>query len=288
MTPRPIVVAYDASEGAEAALGWALDEGRRSGAPVLLVHVLESLALAGPVPVSQSPWLDEGARRDIRQMVVSAVGRARETHPDVAVTGTVIEGAASAVLIDQSKQARLVVMGSRGHGGFAGLLLGSTSMNVCAHAHSPVVVVRQTAAADDAPVVVGVDGSACSLLAADFAFAEAATRKVSLRVLWAWPMPVPNWQPPAVDPEEAAFAKDMQIQGAVAPLRDKYPQVSAAIDIVDGPAGRVMVEASHGAQLVVVGTRGMGQMRGMLLGSVSQQLLHHAHCPVAVVREQPA
>ncbi|BCB75094.1 universal stress protein [Phytohabitans flavus] len=267
MTSRPIVVGYDASEGAEAALGWALDEGWRTGAPVLLVYVFEWLGPVGPIP---APRPDDGAER----IVSARVGRARTSHPQVTVAGTVASGPATAVLVDRSEQARLMVLGSRGHGGFTGLLLGSTSINVSAHAHSPVVVVRQTAAAGDTPVVVGVDGSACSLLAADFAFAEAATRKVSLRVLSARPQPAPNGQPP-------------EIQGAVAPLRDKYPQVSAAIDIVDGPAGRVMAEASHDAQLVVVGTRGMGQLRGTLLGSVSQQLLHHAHCPVAVVREQP-
>jgi nucleotide-binding universal stress UspA family protein len=289
MIPLPITVGYDASVGAKLALRWALDEAGRTGAPVSLLFAYEWLAVAGPISPGPSSWPDRGFREDAQKLVDMAVTAAFQTHPHVAVTGSTDGGSAAAALLDRSRHSSLVVLGSRGHGGFAELLIGSTSVSVSAHAHCPVVVVRgNEPAAADTPVVVGIDDSACALVALEFAFAQAAARGTSLRVVRAWSPPAPQWQPPDFDLEEAATAERVEVQELVANWREKYPQVPLNIDVVVDSPGHAMVEASHSAQLAVVGSRGRGGFRGLLLGSVSQQLLHHAHCPVAVVRELAA
>ncbi|MDQ7910401.1 universal stress protein [Phytohabitans sp. ZYX-F-186] len=287
MTTYPIIVGYDGSAGAHAALRWALDEGSRTGAPVTVMFVFEWLAVAGPIAPGPRNWPDHGARDDAQKMVDAAVTQAFQTHPRVAVTGEVVGGSAAIILQERSREARLMVLGSRGHDGFAELLLGSTTVAVSAHAHCPVVVVRGEEPGGG-PVIAAVDGSDCALLALEYAFEQAAARDTGLRVLRAWQPPAPRWRPPEYDLEEQATAERVELDELLASWRVKYPAVDVAVDVLAGPTGRVLVDATRGAQLVVVGSRGRGGFRGLLLGSVSQQLLHHAHCPVAVVRELPA
>jgi nucleotide-binding universal stress UspA family protein len=190
-----------------------------------------------------------------------------------------------------STQSRLVVLGHRGLGGFAGLLLGSVGVAVSAHAHCPVVVVRGNARPETArrPVAVGLDDSPQADLAIGFAFEEAACRQVGLTAVRAWTPPHLPWQtatrPLVYDADELESAERHLAETALAGWRDKYPGVRVTIRLVPGGAGHALVTASHDSQLMVVGSRGRGGFAGLLLGSVSQQLLHHAHCPVAVVRE---
>ncbi|MGN9906591.1 universal stress protein [Phytohabitans sp. LJ34] len=271
----PIVVGFDESDGARAALRWAMDEGARGGAPVDLVYAFDWPVMDGAASLAPAVWPDYGARDEAGKAVTAAVAQTHERHPDVAVTGAVVAGAATAVLVERSHRARLVVLGGRGAGGFAGQLVGSTSVSVSAHARCPVVVVRGREPAAGAPVVVGVDGSDQALLAVEFAFAAAAGRGTSLQVVRA------GDQPAHVDAARAETA------GLVSAWRDTYPQVPASVHVVAGSAAAALVEASGGAQLVAVGSRGRGGFRGLLLGSVSQQLLYHADCPVAVVRALP-
>ena len=135
------------------------------------------------------------------------------------------------------------------------------------------------------PVVVGFDGSDQASAALGVAFEEAAARRVGLRVLRAWQPPVPRWSVTelGVDLEELAVAERTAVTEALKPWRDRYPQVAVTVDVVAGGAARELVSVSRTCQLVVVGSRGRGGFRGLLLGSVSQQLLHHAECPVIVV-----
>ncbi|MDG4786692.1 universal stress protein [Micromonospora sp. WMMD1102] len=285
MNAHPIVVGYDASDGARAALSWALAEAARTGAQVTLLFAFEWPAVASTVAPVATSWPDQGAREDARKMLDSAILDAFQTHPRVVVTGTVQDGPAAVLLREQSRQARLLVLGSRGHGGFTGLLLGSTTVAVSAHAHCPVVVVRGERERPDGPVVVGVDGSPGAQLALEYAFAQAAARDAELRVVRAWTPIAPRWQPPGYGPEEQAAVERAELDRVLTDGRSRYPQVRVTVEVTPGPAGRVVVDASRDAQLVIVGTRGHGGFGGLLLGSISQQLLHHAHCPVAVVRE---
>ncbi|MGK5739206.1 universal stress protein [Micromonospora sp. URMC 103] len=283
-----ILVGYDGSADAQLALRWALDEGGRSGRPVRLAYVFEWMTVGdwlGP-GVAPGVWPNETARRKVEELVRRAVADAARAHPDLDVTGEVYDGPPPLVLQERSAEAALLVLGSRGHGGFGGLLVGSTAVAVTAHADCPVVVVRAPAAPEDGPVVVGVDGSAQSLVALGFAAERAARRRVPLRALRAWSPPGTARSDSEREADETAAAERAAVEEALAPWRRSFPHLAATVEVTAGNPASLLVDASGGAQLVAVGTRGHGGLRGMLLGSVSQQLIQHARCPVAVVRER--
>ncbi|PGH45946.1 Nucleotide-binding universal stress protein, UspA family [Micromonospora sediminicola] len=287
MSDDEILVGYDGSTDASVALDWALDEAGRSGRPVRLAYVFEWLTVAGWIGPGVAPgvWPDETARRQVEELVRKAAADAAAERPGLTVHGEVFDGPPALVLQERSAGAGMLVLGSRGHGGFGGLLAGSTAVSVTAHAHCPVVVVRDGQAATSGPVVVGSDGSPSALRALGFAVERAAQRDVPLRVLRAWEPPGDRWVPPDFDPQETAATERAAAEAELAPWRESFPDVPVEIEAVPGSAAALLVEASRSAQLVVVGSRGRGGLRGMLLGSVSQQLIQHAHCPVAVVRE---
>ena len=162
------------------------------------MFVFEWLAVAGPIAPGPRNWPDRGAGEDAQTLVDTAVSDAFQTHPRVAVTAEVADGSAAIILRERARAARLMVLGSRGDGGFADLLLGSTTVAVSAHAHCPVVVVRGEDEPAGGPVVAGVDGSDCALLALEYAFEQAAARGARLRVVRAWTPPAPRWRPPTM------------------------------------------------------------------------------------------
>lgn len=191
------------------------------------------------------------------------------------------------VLGQEARHAQLVVLGDRGLGGFSGLVLGSVALGMAARSACPVVVVRgpEPAAADgDAPlpVVVGVDGSPLSEAAVAFAFAFADERGAPLVALHTW------WVDPVLGPvldrEVTSQHEHEVLAERLAGWADTYPDVRVERMVVHRQAVGALRELSERAQLVVVGSRGRGGFEGMLLGSVSQALLHHSACPVAVVR----
>jgi len=286
-----IVVGYDGSAAAAAALTWAIDEGRRLATPVRLVYVLEWPVHLDPIAQRPAGWPDSQFRRDAEAVVEEAAADAARSEPDVTVRSVVLEGPVAATLCTLSAQARMIVLGHRGVGGFSGLLVGSVSLAVTAHAHCPVVVVRGGSPEErrDLPVAVGVDDSVTSQLAIGFAFEEAASRGVGLVAVRAWqPPPVPwrtDVRPLALDADELETAEWHALHEALAQWRKTYSAVNATTRLLPGNASHALVTQSQEAQLVVVGSRGRGGFAGLLLGSVGQQLLHHAHCPVAVVRE---
>jgi len=284
MTTRPIVVGYDGSDDARAALNWALDEASRMSAPVRLVYAFEWFA--GPVWISPGPtsWPDTQARNVVRGMLTTAVDGARESHPTVSVTASMVDGPSALRLQDASDEASLVVVGSRGLGGFTELLVGSTAVGASAGAHCPVVVVRGVPR-PDGQIVVGVDGSRCSQVALGWAFEQAAARRAALRVVKTWQSPAQQFVLPDMDVESVSRVALRGLDELVKEWREKYPEVVVTTEVRDAAPAATLIELSEAAQLVVVGSRGRGGLRGLLLGSVSQQLIHHSHAPVAVVRE---
>ncbi|MET8091764.1 universal stress protein [Micromonospora sp. NPDC005220] len=279
MRNAEILVGYDGSTDASMAVDWAVDEARHSGQPVRLAYVFEWLTVASWVGPGVAPgvWPDDTARRQVDDLVRKAAADAAAANPGLQITGEVYDGPPALVLQERSAEAGMLVLGSRGHGGFGGLLVGSTAVSVAAHAHCPVVVVRDGPSAAG-PVAVGVDGSEPSLVALGFAVERAAQRRTPLRVLHAW---TPGPDAAAGVPDERAA-----VEQTLETWRRTFPDLAVSVDLVPTSPAAMLIEASRDAQLIVVGSRGRGGLAGMLLGSVSQQLIQHAACPVAVVRER--
>ncbi|TDB94011.1 universal stress protein [Actinomadura sp. 7K534] len=274
---RGVVVGYDGSPASEAAVRWAAAEARLRGVPLTVAHAWDLYGAASPMAV---PIGDLVAAAE--KVVAEGADHAREETGEVrAVIG---RGGATSVLMEAAGGAELIVVGTRGRGGFAGLVLGSTAVELASHASVPVVVVRERHAEGrpDGPVVVGVDGSAASLEAIALAFTEADLRGAELVAVAAWPAEVEIGPAPLLDTGSLREFAAERLDRLVAPLRDKYPGVRVRTEVVTGRPREVLLDAAADARLVVVGSRGRGGFRGLLLGSVSHALLHHADAPVAV------
>ncbi|MEU6538978.1 universal stress protein [Streptomyces sp. NPDC047000] len=299
-----VVVGVDGSASGLGAVEIAAHEARLRGAGLRVVHAFFWPAMH--VPLGRSPLgpPEGGIRNMVERLVAEAVERARAVEPDLDVSHVVMTGEPLTVLEAQSRDAELVVVGSRGMGGFVGLLVGSTAVHLAAHGRCPVLVARErtrregAASADgpvdrqtDGPIVLGVDGSVAGERAVEFAFAEAAFRDAGLVALHAWttwnaPLPAPPdpSEPYSAPPGGLAEEEQRLLHEALAGHQERYPGVKVEHRVLHGSTREALIEASRSAQLMVVGARGRGGFAGLLLGSVSQALLHHAHCPVAVVR----
>ncbi|MBT3164195.1 universal stress protein [Streptomyces sp. Vc74B-19] len=285
-----VVVGVDGSASALTAVETAAREARLRGASLKVVHAFMWPAMhvpMGPSPLGPSGG---GLRSMVERLLADAVGRAEAAVPGVDVSGSVVTGEPLTVLEAQSRAAELVVVGSRGMGGFVGLMVGSTAVHLAAHGRCPVLVVRGEARSDG-PVVVGVDGSGANSAAVDFAFREADLRDTTLVAVHAWtawnaalPAPQDPAEPYANPPGALAEGERRRLAEALAGHRERHPGVVVEQRVVHGPTREALIEAGRTARLTVVGARGRGGFTGLLLGSVSQALVHHAPSPVAVVR----
>jgi nucleotide-binding universal stress UspA family protein len=280
---KEIIVGYDGSECAHAALLWALDEAARTGAGVGLVYADEWPVLAPAAGMIASPALrpESYAAEVIDGTLDRAVAAAKSFQPLVEVTAKTVRAHAASTLIGLSRTARLVVIGGHGHSAVAGMF-GSVSSAVSAHAHCPVVVVRgETPTA--APVVAGVDGSAQATRVLAFAAEMAYTRKAPLRVIRAWPPVTGLWEETPMVTRTVTDHEREPFDALVTDVRDTFADLTIETEAVVAHPADVLTRAGSGAQLLVVGSRGHGAVTGLLLGSVSQHLLRHSPCPVAVV-----
>jgi nucleotide-binding universal stress UspA family protein len=286
MTTNEIVVGVDGSDTSLTAVRWAATEAQRRNAALRIVLAFE-WAWPG-AKFAATPPIEYKARERADEVLDAALAEARAAAPDLTVTGAAVRGRPAETLIDAGRTADLLVVGNRGHGGFVNLLLGSIGQQVATHASGNVAVVRQRPDATDGPVVVGVDGSPSTEHTLQVAFEAAAARGTSLIAVRAFEAPV-IWggygvTPHAYDTTHVEAEERKALAEAVAPWREKYPTVPVEILVATGYAADVLVGVSKTAQLVVVGTRGHGGFAGLLLGSVGQQLLHHAHSTVLIVR----
>jgi nucleotide-binding universal stress UspA family protein len=196
-------------------------------------------------------------------------------------------------LVDAAVDAQILVVGSRGHGGFSGLLLGSVSRKCLHHASCPIVVVpaSRLASVSHRRIVVGVDGSEGSREALVWAMQEAARRGVELDVVNAWMAAevfVPAGPALVVDGDATKEASRSLLERMTGSLIEAVEPTAPRVELmpVAGTPAATLLRAARDADLLVVGARGVGGFRGLLLGSVSQQCVHHALCPVVVVRHR--
>lgn len=278
-----IVVGVDGSAAARAAVEWAADDAVRMRLPLRIVHALERW----PYEISKFPpaGYDDAQSRAARQALDEAAAAARARQPELEPECLTIEGQPAKVLIEQAKQAYEIVLGRRGLGGFAGALLGSVSTHVAGQAQCPVVVVRAEQGPVRGEIVVGVDDSAECEPALGYAFDQARLRGSRLRAIHAWRLPSYTYTPGvAYDLDELRAAQHKVVTERLAAFRQKHPDVEVIEDVHHAHPVDALTSATASADLVVVGSHGLGGMLSAVLGSVSRGVLHHARCAVAVVR----
>ncbi|WP_370962569.1 universal stress protein [Amycolatopsis sp. cg9] len=293
-TDGAIVAGIDGSSSAVGAAGWAAAEAHRRGRPLRLVQVYALPQVKAPVAFGTQAQIRAGLAERAEGLLAEAREAVLAEYPGLDVTTAAREWSPVTALTQESQHAELVVLGSRGLGGFTGLLVGSTAVSVVAHAHCPIVVVRGRTPHDPppvtGPVLVGADGSPDSDAALAFACEEARLRGCGLIAVHTWSDVLADGMlrahPLQEDPAEIAAAERVKLAEQVVGWQRKYPDLTIELEVTRGRPVRTLLDRGEHAQLLVVGCRGRGGFTGMLLGSVSQALIAHAPCPVAVVRPQ--
>ncbi|MDY6999850.1 MAG: universal stress protein [Actinomycetota bacterium] len=287
---RGIVVAVDGSPPSDKAVDWAVREAASRKTPLKVVHVLRPPMVVAwpempPAPVSGETPEDQG-----RAVLATSTERAEKLAAElggVTVSSEMYSDTIMGTLIDLSKDAELLVVGSRGLGAMGRTVLGSVSSAMVHHAHCPVAVIHDDwdeGASSGAPVVVGIDGSPASETATAIAFDEAARRDVPLVAVHAW-SDATAIEYPGVTYATMQNLGEEALGERLAGWHERYPDVEVRRAVVcDRPAHKLLEEAEK-AQLVVVGSHGRGGFAGMLLGSVSTKVVHHAQVPVIVARQ---
>jgi nucleotide-binding universal stress UspA family protein len=288
----PVVVGIAASDEAACATDYGAWEAGRRGVELHLVHAYRPALLWGAGSV-----VDDGAweRERVRAVLGAAVREVAQAHPDVTVRPFARTGGAASVLVEGSRTAGLVVVGTGATGGARGYLTASVAAQVTAHGHSPVVVMRgcpgrhyEPSTWERRPVVVGVDGSDGGRLAIEFAVEQAVARAAQLWAVFAWSVvdlhDIGEVLGDRYDAAEAASKADRLVAEALTGWADRYPDLRIRTEAVRDPSPvRALIDRAEGAGLVVVGSRGVGGFAGLLLGSTVDGLVRHSPVPVAVV-----
>ncbi|MEU1200347.1 universal stress protein [Streptomyces sp. NPDC005813] len=296
---RTITVGVDGSNESLAAAEWAAREAELLGLPLKLVHVWEPV----PAPMAEAPLLGGETQQHWAERIprVAAEG-IRLRHPGLDVTTEHLSGHAADVLADVAKDVELLALGSRGLSGVGGFMVGSVGLSVVAHSGRPVVLVRAgeqaadeherdpagipSAASTFLPVVLGVDIESLDEGLMEFAFAAAARRGTSLRVVHGWNPPPYYAYGLSVDVElhrALAHRETVALTELLRPWREKHLDVEVTEECYFGTPGEHLVDASRDASLVVVGRRIRRSPLGAHIGPVAHVVLHHATAPVAVV-----
>jgi nucleotide-binding universal stress UspA family protein len=275
--PLGVLAGYDGSPGSETALAWAARAAEAAGTTLFVVTAVP-YGSRGDDKKSQALYKAARATLD------AAVARIHVVHPHLTVETSLREGPAADVILEASGHADLVVVGSRGHGGFIGLIIGSVSLRVSSHSTCPVIVVP-TEVEDHADVVVGVD-DATDLPAVEFAVAQARRTGGRVVAVHAWTMPMYGAamaMPLVADTRELADSEHQVLDGALKELRSRTTDVDIVSAVTVGsPAYSLLGPAQDAALLVVAAHRGRG-LFPLRLGPTTHAVLHHQKCPVAVV-----
>ena len=290
-THRGVVVGADGSASSQAAVRWAAREATMRDLPLTIVHSNRVAEIAASVlmwPAGQVPQeVLELQEEDARKIIADAASAAHESaggEGGLEVDSEIFLGGPVPTLVDLSKEAQLVAVGSRGRTGLNSALLGSVSSGLIHHAHCPVAVIHDEAEpSDNLPVLVGIDGSRSSEAATAIAFDEASWRGVDVIALHVWS-----------DADMTNFSMDWKTVDAsarktlaerLAGWQDRYPDVTVQKLVEFQRPAHQLLELAKKAQLVVVGSHGRGGFAGMLLGSVSSAVVQAARIPVIVARQ---
>jgi nucleotide-binding universal stress UspA family protein len=289
MAVMPVVAGTDGSEESLRAVEWAAREAVRHGAPLRIVSapaMPPRMWATGTAPQGVAKMLGSVPRRALAE----AVTRCREVSPDLLLDGDLLTGPPALAVTGSGSGALMLVVGARGAGGFAAMLLGSVSRYAAMHASCPVVVVREETSAVHREVAVGIRDPHDTAAMLPFAFGEAALRGATLVAVHAW-----YWFPAAVGatgarqtaerlagPGRAAEDADRNLAETLKRWREKYPAVPVRHEVVHGHPGRVLASYTARSDLVVIGRHG-GHDTGPAVGAVQHAVLSHAHGPVAIV-----
>ncbi|MGW6912104.1 universal stress protein [Streptomyces sp. NPDC054940] len=283
----PLVVGVDGSEPSLRATDWASDEAVLREVPLHVVYAClweryEGASLARDIGKPSAQVMPQ-------EVVEAAAQRAQARHPELKVTSDVVFEEPEYALVRESRNASALVVGTRGRTGLAEALLGSVSLTVAAHAHCPVIVLRGSHDNQATPpvhgrVVVGVGEDAEASSAVRFAYEEARRRGVPLEAVRAWRCPAHETTDHPLLADAPARLHEQHAEETLADaLRDAPPDLELHRRAVEGHARRVLVDASHGADLLIVGAKRRTGHLGLQLGRVAHAARHHSACPVAVV-----
>jgi nucleotide-binding universal stress UspA family protein len=282
-----VVVGVDGSEASERAVRWAAALAGLEHRPVVLVHapsppgVTAWMGVPGFNPAMLIEAKDDSARSHLQE----AAAAVHALDPRLTVYRVLEHRDARDALLSMSKSAAVLVVGSRGRGPMACLILGSVSLAVSQHSSCPVVVVRRDASESGGGIVVGTDGTARSDAAVGFAFRQASLRSLPLTVVHAFWSDQDDGYPTRARAYEAADLEDMRLllgESIAGPKAD-HPDVKVTLHVERGVPDSVLLHACETADLVVVGTHPTNAVYDLLSGEVSRSVLGHARCPVAVV-----
>ena len=291
MTTKPVVVGVDGSEESLRAAEWAAMEAQRRSAGLRVVSA--AAAVPRMHAYHASPTAVVATLRAVSERALdAALVRCEEVAPGLPVTCLLLTGPVAPAVAASGSDACLLVVGARGAGGFAAMLLGSVSRYVASHAPCPVVVAREETMAVHREIAVGIHDPQDITAALAFAFEEAAIRGADLVAVHAW-----SWAPwtmylPAEDetaepirdvPGQVSAEAERNLAAALEEWRDKYPDVPVRHDIIRGHPSWVLSGYSARANLVVIGRHSYRDGTGPGIGTVQHAVLDHARGPVAVI-----
>ncbi|GGV40801.1 hypothetical protein GCM10010182_76780 [Actinomadura cremea] len=275
---EPVVVGVDGSECSNRALDWAAGEAARRHRPLKLVHILDPWPRR--IPMFAPPEAVERMAIIGHRVLDVAVEHVRRDGLELETTTRLIVDHTSDALEEEAGNAFELVLGNRGYGGFAGMLLGSTGLRMAARTPVPLIIVRGDTV-DRGDVVVGIDLAKGEKTTLDYAFEAAALRQTRLRVVHAWTL-YPPYE--GFASERGAIEADARkrVAAVIDGRRPLYPQVDVVVEIVDDHPVSALTNASREARLLVTGAHERDRA-SLRLGSIVHGAVHHAHCPVAVV-----
>lgn len=286
--PGSIAVGIDGSPWSDRALEWAVDQAALEQRPLTIVHAITAMGTQSR-GLSASSGLDfaqllADARADGQELLDAAAAEALRRRPELVLHDVLCVSDPRSALLGLAHEAAMLVVGSRGRGPVASLLLGSVSVSLASHAPCPIVIMRPgSTTTSERRMLVGVDGTRHSLAAIEFAYRTASFRQCALTVLHSSWTPGLEASPSPEEPWPDLSADRALVSESLAGMAEKFPDVEVTVQMVSGPAAHHLIAASSNHDLVVVGHQRINQLSELIHDSVAPTVLEHAGGAVAVV-----